>query len=91
MCAGGDRVASAAAERHRVIRNEIMLRIRLMRENRDLYSAKRWWAVEVCALAREAIRLSVEYSGDVMERARMMQKQLHAAADHAGAACGRNG
>ena len=84
-------MASAAAERHRVIRNEIMLRIRLMRENRDLYSAQRWWAVEVCALAREAIRLSVEYSADVMEQARLMQKRLHAAADHVGAACGRNG
>ncbi len=84
-------VASTAAERHRVIRYEIMLRIRLMRENRDLDSAQRWWTVEVGALAREAIRLSVEYSGDVMERARLMQKRLNGLADHAGAACGPNG
>jgi hypothetical protein len=79
-------VAGAAAERHRVIHNEIMLRIRLMRENRDLHSARSWWAAEMRALALEAVMLSAGYSGDVVERARLLQKQVHAAADHVGSA-----
>jgi hypothetical protein len=79
-------VAGAAAERHRVIHNEIMLLARLMRDNRDLHSARRWWAVELRALALEAVRLSAGYSGDVMKRARLLQKQVHAAAHHVGSA-----
>jgi hypothetical protein len=79
-------VAGAAAERHRVIHNEIMLLTRLMRDNKDLHSARRWWAVELHALALEAVGLSAGYSGDVMRRACLLQKQVHAAADHVGSA-----
>jgi hypothetical protein len=75
-------VTGAAAERHRVIHNEIMLRVRLMRANKDLHSARRLWAVEVRALAVEAAMLSAGYSVDVMERAHLLQDQVHAAADH---------
>jgi hypothetical protein len=81
-------VVGAAAERHRVIHNEIMLLVQLMRENKDLHSARRWWSAEVRALALEAVMLSAGYSVDVMERARLLQDQVHAAADHVGSAAG---
>jgi len=75
-------VKSAAGERHRAVHSEIMLRVWLIRENRDLHTAQRWWVDDVRALVREAVTLSAGYSADVMEQVRSIQKRLHAAADH---------
>jgi hypothetical protein len=65
-----------------------MLRARLMRDNRDLYTDRLRWAAEMRVLASEAVTLAAGYYRNVNQRARLLEKQVHAAANRVGPVAG---